>query len=222
MGVKVDLTPKQVEKCVSTVGLAFMYAPVNHPAMKHVAPVRKSLGVRSCFNILGPMTNAASAQHCVIGVFEEGLQGLMADTLIEVGRVEHAAVIHGVGLDEISPLGPATILEVKNVAPEGEPKVYVKNTYSLDPLDLGIPRCTLLDLKGGDPERNKQEFIKALQPGQHSNAKRDAICLNAGMGIYVYGGAKTVKEGVEIARKTLQSGEGYNLLQRWIAASSKL
>jgi anthranilate phosphoribosyltransferase len=112
LGVKVDLTPDQVVKCVEAVNIAFMFAPVNHPAMKYVAPVRKKLGVRTCFNILGPMTNAAGAQHAVIGVFQPELLPLMAGALKQVGRVEHAVIIHGVGLDEISPLGPATIMEV--------------------------------------------------------------------------------------------------------------
>ena len=113
LGVKVDLTPEQVVKCVNEVNVAFMFAPVNHPAMKHVAPVRAKLGVRTCFNILGPMTNAAGAQHAVIGVFHPELMPLMAGALKQVGRVEHAVIIHGVGLDEISPLGPANILEVR-------------------------------------------------------------------------------------------------------------
>jgi anthranilate phosphoribosyltransferase len=112
LGVRVDLTPAQVVKCVEACNVAFMFAPVNHPAMKHVAPVRGKLGVRTCFNILGPMTNAAGAQHAVIGVFQPDLMPLMAGALKQVGRVDHAVIIHGVGLDEISPLGPATILEV--------------------------------------------------------------------------------------------------------------
>ena len=114
LGVKVDLNPSQVAECVEECGIAFLFAPVNHPAMKAVAPVRKQLGVRTCFNILGPMTNAASAQRVVLGVFHEELLELMANTLEEVGRVDHAVVIHGVGLDEISPLGPATIVEVSS------------------------------------------------------------------------------------------------------------
>jgi anthranilate phosphoribosyltransferase len=112
LGVKVDLNPTQVVECVEQCDIAFLFAPVNHPAMKAVAPIRKQLGVRTCFNILGPMTNAAAAQRVVIGVFHEELLELMAETLKEVGRVDHAVVIHGVGLDEISPLGPATIVEV--------------------------------------------------------------------------------------------------------------
>lgn len=112
LGVKVDLQPDQVVKCVQECNVAFMFAPVNHPAMKHVAPIRKKLGVRTCFNILGPMTNAAGAQRAVIGVFHTELMPLMAGALKEVARVDHAVIIHGVGLDEISPMGPATILEV--------------------------------------------------------------------------------------------------------------
>lgn len=106
------LKPEQIVKCVKDCGIAFMFAPVNHPAMRHVAPIRKKLGVRTCFNILGPMTNAAAAQRAVIGVFHEELLELMAGALKEVARVDHAVVIHGAGLDEISPVGPATILEV--------------------------------------------------------------------------------------------------------------
>ena len=112
LGVKVDLTPQDIVKCVSQCNVAFMFAPINHPAMKFVAPVRSKLGVRTCFNILGPMTNAAGAQRAVIGVFHPELMPLMAGALKEVGRVDHAVIVHGVGLDEISPLGPAEILEV--------------------------------------------------------------------------------------------------------------
>lgn len=112
LGVKVDLAPEDIGKCVAQCNVAFMFAPINHPAMKFVAPVRSKLGVRTCFNILGPMTNAAGAQRAVIGVFHPELMPLMAGALKEVGRVDHAVIVHGVGLDEISPLGPAEILEV--------------------------------------------------------------------------------------------------------------
>ena len=124
LGVKVDLTPSQVVQCVNQCNVAFMFAPVNHPAMRFVAPVRKKLGVRTCFNILGPMTNAAGAQRAVIGVFHPELLPLMAGALKEVGRVDHAVVIHGVGLDEISPLGPATILEVRTGYEKRMDKLY--------------------------------------------------------------------------------------------------
>lgn len=219
LGVKVDLSPEQVEKCVEQCGVAFMFAPVNHPAMKHVAPVRKALGVRTCFNILGPMTNAAGAQRAVIGVFHEDLLPLMAGALKQVGRVDHALVIHGVGLDEISPLGPATIIEIKNVAPEGETKVYEEKTFMLDPVDIGIPRCNIEDLRGGSPSENAEEFRKVLLGGDERNAKRDSIVLNAGVGCYVYGLVNTISDGCKLARETLNSGKATEKLKQWIECS---
>lgn len=223
LGVRVDLTPAQVVRCVERCGVAFMFAPVNHPAMRHVAPVRKKLGVRSCFNILGPMTNAASAQHAVIGVFHEDLVDLMAGALKQVGRVEHAVVIHGCGLDEISPLGPSTILEIKNTAPKGEPRKYDTKKYSFDPLkEVGVPRCVVTDLKGGGPEQNAQEFRDVLVGGAHTNAKRDSIVLNAGVGCYVYGLTDSIAEGVKLARSTLESGKATEVLQNWISVSQEI
>lgn len=222
LGVKVDLQPDDVAKCVDKCGVAFMFAPVNHPAMRFVAPVRKRLGVRTCFNILGPMTNAAGAQRAVIGVFGEHLVPLMAGALKEVGRVDHAVVIHGVGLDEISPLGPATILEIKNVAPEGEPKVYETKEFAFDPLDVGIERCKVEDLRGGGPEENAEEFRKVLLGGEEMNAKRDSICLNAGVGCYVYGLTDSIEEGVALAKKTLQSGKATDVLKNWIESSQEI
>jgi len=222
LGVKVDLQPKEVEKCVDETGIAFMFAPINHPSMRFIAPVRASLGIRSCFNILGPMTNAAGAQRAVIGVFDDGLAPLMADTLMEVGRVDHAVVIHGCGLDEISPIGPSQIVEIKNTSPEGAPKSYEKKTYMFDPLDVGIPRCDVLDLKGGEPEENMLEFRKVLEGGEHTNAKRDSIVLNAGVGCYVYGLVDSIEEGVKLARKTLVSGAATESLENWITVSNKV
>lgn len=222
LGVKVALEPEQIVQCVEKCGVAFMFAPVNHPAMRHVAPVRKALGVRTCFNILGPMTNAAGAQRAVIGVFHEELLELMAGALKQVGRVDHAVVIHGVGLDEISPMGPATILEIKNVAPEGEAKVYEENKFSFDPLKIDIPRCKVEDLRGGGPVENAEEFRKVLLGGDHTNAKRDSIVLNAGVGIYVYGLAESIPEGCALARKTLNSGKATEKLKEWIESSQSI
>jgi anthranilate phosphoribosyltransferase len=186
VGVNIELSPEQVAKSVEQTGIGFMYAPVNHPAMKAVAPIRKSLGVRTAFNLLGPMTNAAGAQHVVIGVFHEELVELMANSLMEVGNIEHGVVVHGCGLDEISPLGKSSVLEIKNLAKKGEPKEYDIKSYDLDPLTLGVPRCTVEDLKGGDRDRNAQEMRDVLSAGDHTNSKRDSVVLNAGMGLYVY------------------------------------
>jgi anthranilate phosphoribosyltransferase len=222
LGVKVDLPPAQVIECVNQVNVAFMFAPVNHPAMKFVAPVRGKLGVRTCFNILGPMTNAAAAQHAVIGVFHPELLSLMAGALQKVGRVDHAVIIHGCGLDEISPLGPSTVLEIKNTAAPGEPRVYEEKEFSFDPASIGIPRCELIDLKGGGPEENAQKFRQVLMGGDHSDAKRDSIVLNAGVGCYVYGLTPTIEEGCKLARETLYSGKASDLLQKWIQVSQAI
>ena len=222
LGVRVDLQPAQIVQCVDQCRVAFMFAPVNHPAMRHVAPVRKRLGVRTCFNILGPMTNAAGAQYAVIGVFHPYLMSLMAGALKEVARIEHAVIIHGVGLDEISPLGKATILEIRNVAAAGEPKQYETREFEFDPESIGIPRCELVDLKGGGPEENAQKFRDVLLGGSHTDAKRDAIVLNAGVGCYVYGLSETIEAGCQLARTTLESGKATELLQQWIQVSQAL
>jgi len=223
LGVQVDLSPTQVVECVDKCGIAFLFAPINHPAMKAVAPIRKQLGVRTCFNILGPMTNAASAQRAVIGVFHEELLELMAETLKEVGRVDHAVVIHGVGLDEISPMGPATIVEIKNTAPPGETRTYTTRTYEFDPLTIGIPRCKVEDLKGGEPAQNAKEFELVLKGGEYgTNAKKDSIVLNAGVGCYVYGLTETIEEGCALAKKTLISGKAEEVLNKWRDVSKEI
>jgi anthranilate phosphoribosyltransferase len=222
LGVIVDLNPTQVVECVERVQIAFMFAPINHPAMKLVAPVRKQLGIRTCFNIIGPLTNAASAQHAVIGVFDGALVPLLAETLQQVGRVQHAVVIHGVGLDEISPLGPATIFEIRNVAPQDQPKVYETRTFQFDPLSIGIPRCTLEDLRGGGPAENAAEFRKVLLGGTEHNAKRHAVILNAGLGCFVYGLTDSIETGCALARTTLESGKAHEVLQEWIAVSQEI
>jgi anthranilate phosphoribosyltransferase len=219
LGVKVDLTPRQVEECVEKVGIAFMFAPTHHSSMKHVAPVRKKLGVRTCFNILGPMTNPAGAQHAVIGVFHPELVSLVAGTLKQVGRVDHAVIIHGCGLDEISPLGPSTIIEIRNTAAPGEHKVYEQHEFEFDPLSVGIERCVIEDLKGGGPDENARKFREVLLGSQANNAKRDAIILNAGFGCYVYGLTSTIEDGIKLARETLDSGKAAEKLEAWIDAS---
>lgn len=223
LGVKVDLNPTQVVECVEECGIAFLFAPINHPAMKAVAPIRKQLGLRTCFNILGPMVNAASAQRTVIGVFHEELLELIAATLKEVGRVDHAVVIHGVGLDEISPLGPASIVEIRNTAPAGEKKTYTTRTFKFDPLSVNIQRCKVEDLKGGDPAQNAKEFEIVLEGGEYTtNAKKDAIVLNAGVGCYVYGLTETIEEGCALARKTLVEGKAAEVLKKWLKVSNEI
>jgi anthranilate phosphoribosyltransferase len=124
LGVVIELNAEDLMKCGEQCGIAFMYAPMYHPVTKSVAPIRKALGIRTAFNMIGPITNAADATQVVIGVFEESLVDLIGNSLVEIGLIEHGVVIHGCGLDEISPLGPSTIFEIKNVGAVGGPKVY--------------------------------------------------------------------------------------------------
>ncbi|CAM9583899.1 unnamed protein product [Chrysoparadoxa australica] len=222
LGITVDLTAKEVEECCARCNIAFMYAPNHYPAMKHVAPVRKALGMRTVFNILGPMTNPAGAQHVVIGVFDEKLLPLMAGALSKVGYIEHGVIVHGCGLDEISPLGPSSVVELQNTASVGAPKVYDIREYKVDPQDFGVPRCKVEDLKGGDRDENARLFKEALQGGDHTNAKRDAIVLNAGMGLYVYDMAGSIKEGVQLAREALTQGKAAEKLESWVEASKAI
>lgn len=221
LGLDLDLELDQVSACIEDVGLGFLYAPKNHPSMKSVAPIRKALGVRTAFNLLGPLTNAASAQRVVIGVFGEHLLDLIAGALEKINVVEHAVVIHGVGLDEISPLGPCTVIELKKNQEKGD---YQRTKWTLEPLDLGIPRCTLEDLKGGDAEYNAQALRECLSAStsEESDARRDAIALNAAVGLYVYGQAESVEEGLQQARDALASGAGLAKLDEWIAKTKEL
>ena len=222
LGVKVDMSAPQVESCVDQVGIAFMYAPVHHPAMAKVAPVRKRLGVRTCFNVIGPMTNPAGAQHAIIGVFHPELVPLVAATLQEISRIDHAVIIHGCGLDEISPLGPSTIVEIKNTAAPGQPKVYSEKLFEFDPESVDIARCSMEDLKGGGPEENADIFRQVLEGGSHSDAKRDSVVLNAGFGCYVYGLVDSIEAGCRLARETLESGKAVQKLDAWIEASQSI
>ena len=223
LGISMALTAEQVGECVARCGMGFMFAPVNHPAMKMVAPIRKALGVRSVFNILGPLTNAAGAQRVVIGVFTNDLIDVMGKALMEVGNIEHGVVIHGAGLDEISPLGSSTILEIKNIAAKGSPKKqYQTKKFYFDPLEVGTPRCTLEDLRGGDAKENAALMREALQGGDHTDAKRDAIVLNAGVGIYVFGLSESLEDGILLARKTLNTGKGLEKLDEWIQLTQEL
>ena len=147
VGVRVPLEPEQVVRCVERCGLAFMFAPVNHPAMRFVAPVRNALGVRTCFNSLRPMTNAAGAQMAVIRVFRDHLIPLMIGVLKKVGRVDHAVVIHGVGLDDISPMGRPTIIDVSAELIAGSSRLWFHLSLSSSLVSLGsddIPASSYL------------------------------------------------------------------------------
>ncbi len=197
LGVNLKLTPAQAAQCLSEVGQAFLFAVTFHPAMKYVGPVRKEIGIRTFFNILGPLTNPAGADYIVLGVYSKDLLDLMAEVLVNLG-IKGAMVVHGSdGLDEITMTGITHVAEVK------DGKV---THYDIDPKDYGFDYCDADTLKGGTPAENAQITLDILT-GKEQGARRNTILLNSGCAIYCAGKASSIAEGIEIAKDAIDSGK---------------
>mgnify|MGYP001050759928 CR=1 FL=1 len=202
LGVNIGLAPEQVARCIGEVGLGFMFAPNFHGAMKHAAPVRKELGVRTLFNILGPLTNPAGAPNQVMGVFHPDLVGIQARVLQRLGA-RHAMVVHGrEGLDEISIAGETLIGELR----DGQ-----VTEYTVHPAQFGIAVHDLATLRVDNVEASRDRVLMVLDnvPGP----ERDIVMLNAGAAIYVSGRAVTLADGVGMAREAIESGRAKAKLQ---------
>ena len=195
LGVAIDAEPPAVERCIETTGMGFMLAPVFHPAMKAVIGPRKELGMRTIFNVLGPLTNPAGADAQVVGVYDPELVSVLANALAQMA-VERALVVHGDGLDEIGVHGESTVAEV-----DGE----TVETYTLAPDDLGLDRYDIVDVAGGTPTENAAD-MRGILDGSIGGAKRAIILANAGAAIYVSGAADSLETGVDTARESIDSG----------------
>lgn len=208
LGVKIDLEPDQVKRSIEDTGIGFMLAPKFHPAMKRVVGPRKELGVRTMFNILGPLTNPTGAKSQVVGVFDRNLCRLMAEALCRLGK-EHVLVLHGDGMDEISTLSETYVVELKD---------GLITTYTITPEDLGIPRAKATDIVGGTPEENARDILYVFNG--EKGPKRDIIVVNAAAAIYVAGMADSIKEAIPIAEDAIDSGKALNKLKQFAEFTS--
>ncbi len=211
LGANIELRPEQVAACIEQTGIGFMYAPLHHPAMKAVAPVRREMGVRTIFNILGPLTNPAGAPNILMGVFHPDLVGIQARVLQELGA-ERALVVWGRdGMDELS-LGAASLV--------GELRDGKVREYEIHPEDFGIGMAASRNLRVNDAEESKVMLIEALEnkPG----LPRDIVCLNAGAALYVAGNADSIAHGIDAARIAIASGHARAKLEHFIDTTQKL
>jgi anthranilate phosphoribosyltransferase len=211
LGVSLALKPADIAKCIADTGIGFMFAPNHHPAMKNVAPVRKELGVRTIFNILGPLTNPAGAPNILMGVFHPDLVGIQVRALQRLGA-EHAVVVYGRdGMDEVS-LGAATMV--------GEFKDGDIREYEIHPEDFGLTMASNRALKVETPEQSKIMLRSVLdnEPGP----ARDIVILNAGVALYAANVAATMAEGIGLAREALASGKALAKMHQFVAKTKEL
>ena len=204
LGVKIDLEPEKNEEVLEKLGICFLFAQKYHMSMKYVAPVRKMLGIRTIFNILGPLTNPAHPTRMILGVYDEYLLEPLANVLLTLG-VKNGMVIYGQDcLDELSMSAPTSVCEFKD---------GWFRRYTVKPEDFGFTRCTKDDIRGGDPAENAAVTLAILKGEQ--GPKTDIVLLNAGAAIYVGGKAKDIAEGIEIAREMIASGAALKKLEEF-------
>jgi anthranilate phosphoribosyltransferase len=211
LGISLELPPPRVSRCLDEVGLGFLYAPLLHTAMKHVMPARREMGIRTVFNMLGPLTNPAGANAQIIGVYAAALTEPLARVLAELGTVR-AFVVHGAdNLDEISNTGESQLSEVRD---------GTVRTFTVRPEDFGMPRAAIADLRGGDREQNAQ-IIRALLEGE-PGPRRDIVLMNAAAALVAGGKARDLKDGVGLAAQSIDSGAARDKLQALVTLSQQL
>ncbi len=205
LGVNIDQHPDQVARCIDQIGIGFLFAPVFHPAMKHAIGPRREIGLRTIFNVLGPLTNPAGARRQVLGVYDIGLTKPIADVMLALG-CEHAFVVHGAdGLDEFSTSGTSNVAEVH----KGSVRVY-----DVDPAEVGLERTDLAQLAGGTAEENA-EITRALLEGENG-PRRDVVLLNAAAVMVAGGKASDLRDGVAAASEAIDSGAAGRVLRQLV------
>jgi anthranilate phosphoribosyltransferase len=209
LGVRIDLAPEAIAHCIAQAGIGFMFAPLHHPAMKHVGPTRVELGTRTIFNLLGPLSNPAGVKRQMVGVFSRHWVEPLAKVLGRLGS-ERAIVVHGSdGLDEITTAGPTSVASLENGS---------VRTFEISPEEVGLPKADPKRLLGGDAEANAAALLAVLK-GQKS-PYRDVAMFNAAAALMVAGRAKDLADGMALARTSIDSGEAEGRLDRLIAVSN--
>ena len=209
LGVRIDLGPEAIAHCIAQAGIGFMFAPLHHPAMKHVGPTRVELGTRTIFNLLGPLSNPAGVKRQMVGVFSRHWVEPLAKVLGRLGS-ERAIVVHGSdGLDEITTAGPTSVASLENGS---------VRTFEISPEEVGLPKADPKRLLGGDAEANAAALLAVLK-GEKS-PYRDVAMFNAAAALMVAGRAKDLADGMVLARTSIDSGEAEGRLDRLIAVSN--
>ncbi|HEY7220139.1 MAG TPA: anthranilate phosphoribosyltransferase [Candidatus Binatia bacterium] len=205
LGVKVDAPKERVEQCIAQIGIGFLFAPLLHEAMKYAVQPRRDIGIRTIFNILGPLTNPAMATHQLIGIYSGEMVAMIAAVLKNLGSAR-ALVVHGLdGLDEISLCGPTRVAELR----DGQVK-----EYAVEPEQFGFKRCRLEELHGGNADQSAA-IVTAVLEGK-KNAARDVVLLNSGAALYVSGKAATIQDGIALAVESIDSGKARQKLSQLV------
>lgn len=212
LGINLETSPEEIPIYLKEVGIAFLFAPLYHTALRKLAPIRKGLRVPTIFNLVGPLLNPARAEYALIGVAHESSIDLMVQAILKDPTKKRTLLFHGHGLDELTPLGRTIAYDIR----DGR-----AHLLELDPLALGFSPCTLADLRGGDPHKNAAILKRALA-GDQQNAITDTLVLNAGAALWIFGRAVSLKEGIHEARQVLKQGKAQEVLEKWIQVSQRL
>lgn len=211
LGVKITLTPERSAEILKKINICFLFAQNYHIAMKYVAPIRKELGIRTVFNILGPLSNPAGANMELMGVYDQSLVEPLAQVMANLG-VNRGMVVYGQdSLDEISMCAPTSVCEIR----DGK-----FTSYEITPEQFGYERCEKGALTGGTPAENA-EITKAILKGEEKGPKRQAVCLNAGAALYIEGKAASIEEGVKLAESLIDSGAALKKLEEFVEETNK-